>query len=133
MHDDGNTSQGGSLQMRMMQTIPNGNSSVQARERVGKRGSDAGQRGDDDPDAVYKILNDPVSFLVQVEKEEKVMNPQRFSYSAGALLVISLAFSIPPRIAAQPERRQPERRQPTPNDTLKSPEVLPDRKVTFRI
>jgi enterochelin esterase family protein len=28
---------------------------------------------------------------------------------------------------------QPPRRQPTPNDTLKSPEVLSDNKVTFRI
>jgi enterochelin esterase-like enzyme len=28
---------------------------------------------------------------------------------------------------------QPPRRQPTPNDTLKSPEVLPDHRVTFRI
>jgi enterochelin esterase family protein len=27
----------------------------------------------------------------------------------------------------------PQQRQPTPNDTLKSPEVSPDRKVTFRI
>jgi enterochelin esterase-like enzyme len=28
---------------------------------------------------------------------------------------------------------QPPRREPTPNDTLKSPEVLPDRRVVFRI
>ncbi len=28
---------------------------------------------------------------------------------------------------------QPPRREPTPNDTLKSPEVLPDNRVTFRI
>jgi enterochelin esterase-like enzyme len=28
---------------------------------------------------------------------------------------------------------QPPRRQPTPNDTLKSPEILPDRRVVFRI
>ena len=28
---------------------------------------------------------------------------------------------------------QPPRRQPTPNDALKSPEVLSDRRVTFRI
>ena len=32
------------------------------------------------------------------------------------------------RIAAQPQQRPP-----TPNDTLKSAEVAPDRKVTFRI
>src|SRR3954462_5938208 len=28
---------------------------------------------------------------------------------------------------------QPPRREPTPNDTLKSPEVAPDHRVTFRI
>ena len=28
---------------------------------------------------------------------------------------------------------QPPRREPTPNDTLKSPEVMPDHRVTFRI
>ncbi len=32
-----------------------------------------------------------------------------------------------------PAEAQPQRRQPTPNDTLKSPEIQSDRKVTFRI
>ena len=32
-------------------------------------------------------------------------------------------------LCAQPRQQRP----PTPNDTLKSPEVLSDRKVTFRI
>jgi enterochelin esterase-like enzyme len=35
--------------------------------------------------------------------------------------------------AAPPAPAQPPRREPTPNDTLVSPEVLSDRKVTFRI
>ena len=34
---------------------------------------------------------------------------------------------------AAPVQAQPPRRQPTPNDTLRSPEVGPDHKVTFRI
>jgi enterochelin esterase-like enzyme len=46
-------------------------------------------------------------------------------------LVLALAALFPvswPRASAQQARRQP-----TPNDTLKSTEVAPDRKVTFRI
>jgi enterochelin esterase family protein len=35
--------------------------------------------------------------------------------------------------APQPAAAQPPRREPTPNDRLVSPEVHPDRKVTFRI
>ena len=34
---------------------------------------------------------------------------------------------------AAPVQAQPPRRQPTPNDTLRSPEVGPDHRVTFRI
>ena len=41
--------------------------------------------------------------------------------------IFLLALSLTP-LAAQPPRREP-----TPNDTLKSPEILPDRKVVFRI
>lgn len=46
-----------------------------------------------------------------------------------ALSLAVLATAVPPRAAAQ----QRARRQPTPNDNLKSAEVAPDRKVTFRI
>ncbi|MBI1786902.1 MAG: esterase [Acidobacteria bacterium] len=49
----------------------------------------------------------------------------RLGISAGLLL---LAVAAPPRASAQPPRREP-----TPNDTLVSPEVLSDRRVTFRI
>src|SRR6516164_6857410 len=47
----------------------------------------------------------------------------------GAVLgVLLLASAVMP-----PANAQPPRREPTPNDTLVSPEVLSDRKVTFRI
>jgi enterochelin esterase family protein len=51
----------------------------------------------------------------------------------------ALAFGFAPfllmlaMVAAPPARAQAPRRAPTPNDTLKSTEVAPDRKVTFRI
>ncbi len=51
----------------------------------------------------------------------------------------NLAEIAPMLFAAAPAQAQGARgparaqRQPTPNDTLKSPEVLPDRRVTFRI
>jgi enterochelin esterase family protein len=45
--------------------------------------------------------------------------------AAGALFLVS---AVCPRAAAQMPRREP-----TPNDTLISPEVLPDHRVTFRI
>jgi enterochelin esterase-like enzyme len=51
------------------------------------------------------------------------------SFRSGAVLaLLALASLAPPRAEAQPPRRQP-----TPNDTLKSTEVAPDHKVTFRI
>ncbi len=46
---------------------------------------------------------------------------------------LALALLALVSVAAQPSRAQPPRRQPTPNDTLKSTEVAPDHKVTFRI
>lgn len=45
-----------------------------------------------------------------------------------ALLALAAVAVAPPRATAQPPRRRP-----TPNDTLKSTEVAPDKKVTFRI
>ena len=45
-----------------------------------------------------------------------------------ALLLAVLGSAAPPRASAQRPQRKP-----TPNDTLKSTEVAPDRKVTFRI
>ena len=44
-----------------------------------------------------------------------------------SLALFALAALAPLRASAQPQRR------PTPNDTLKSTEVAPDHKVTFRI
>jgi enterochelin esterase family protein len=52
-------------------------------------------------------------------------NPTPFRVALG-LFVIGAA--VDHRAAAQPPRREP-----TPNDTLVSPEVHPDRRVTFRI
>ncbi|MBZ5607874.1 MAG: esterase [Acidobacteriia bacterium] len=46
--------------------------------------------------------------------------------SAAGLIALASILSLP--AAAQRQARTP-----TPNDTLKSPEVLPDRQVTFRI
>ena len=43
-----------------------------------------------------------------------------------------LASLATPGVAAQAPQPQ-QRRPPTPNDTLKSTEVAPDHKVTFRI
>jgi len=56
------------------------------------------------------------------------MAQQRSSCLAVALVLLFLASGVSPWAAAQMPRREP-----TPNDTLKSPEVLPDHRVTFRI
>ena len=48
---------------------------------------------------------------------------------AQSALGVALALLTPRRVASA----QPPQRQPTPNDTLKSTEVAPDHKVTFRI
>ena len=56
-----------------------------------------------------------------VKKEARALVPKQ-----------SIAELKPPaRQQAAPARAEP--RQPTPNDTLQSPEVLPDKRVTFRI
>src|SRR5256886_17464620 len=46
------------------------------------------------------------------------------------ILMAGLLFAVTASTAAAQGRLQ---RQPTPNDTLKSPEVLPDHRVVFRI
>ncbi len=51
-----------------------------------------------------------------------------YSHFPAALAFLLLALSAFNTVSAQVPRREP-----TPNDTLKSPEVLPDRHVTFRI
>lgn len=51
---------------------------------------------------------------------------QNCLWLAGLLLLISAIFSA---ASAQ----SPQQRQPTPNDTLKSPEVLSDGRIVFRI
>ena len=51
------------------------------------------------------------------------------SFRFGAIFgLLALALSASP-----PAEAQPARRQPTPNDSLKSTEISPDHKVTFRI
>jgi len=46
-----------------------------------------------------------------------------------AWIVVAVVIGL----AAQQAAAQPPQRQPTPNDTLVSPEVSPDHKITFRI
>jgi len=53
---------------------------------------------------------------------------RRRSGSGAILGLLWLVSIMPPQASAQLPRRQP-----TPNDTLISPQVLPDRRVTFRI
>jgi enterochelin esterase family protein len=55
------------------------------------------------------------------------------SLSHKTALGVSLAFLVLASSGTPRASAQPPRRQPTPNDTLKSTEVAPDRKVTFRI
>ena len=47
---------------------------------------------------------------------------------SGAFVLLGMAC-----LSTSPASAQGPRRQPTPNDTLKSTEVAPDHKVTFRI
>jgi enterochelin esterase-like enzyme len=56
------------------------------------------------------------------------MVSKRSSRLVATLALLALAALAPPRASAQFPPRQP-----TPNDTLKSTEVAPDKKVTFRI
>lgn len=53
------------------------------------------------------------------------MHRHQLSTVAGIFLLVCSAFST--------QFAQPAQRQPTPNDTLKSPEVLSDGRVVFRI
>ncbi len=56
------------------------------------------------------------------------MVPKSKPHLAVTFAVLGLAVLVPPMVSAQfPQRR------PTPNDTLQSHEVMPDKKVTFRI
>jgi len=56
------------------------------------------------------------------------MARQRIVRLGVVIGLLVLGSTVSPRAAAQPPRRQP-----TPNDTLISPEVLSDHRVTFRI
>jgi enterochelin esterase-like enzyme len=62
------------------------------------------------------------------EKRRYSMIQQRILRLGTAAALFLLAAAISPRASAQFPPRQP-----TPNDTLKSPEVMPDHRVTFRI
>src|SRR5689334_14376907 len=53
---------------------------------------------------------------------------RQLTWRRGILLGILLLASC-----HTPAGAQPPRREPTPNDTLVSPEISPDRKVTFRV
>src|SRR6266849_2765265 len=64
----------------------------------------------------------------QVLKGRYSMTHHRIPQLGVAAALFILAAAISPRAMAQFPPRQP-----TPNDTLKSPEVLPDHRVTFRI
>src|SRR5947209_7856406 len=56
------------------------------------------------------------------------MTRQTTSRLGAVLGVLLVASAVSPRAGAQAPRRGP-----TPNDTLVSPEILSDRKVTFRV
>src|SRR5919202_1569789 len=58
---------------------------------------------------------------------EVSMVPKRRSPLIASFALLALAVVAPPSSAQPPPRRA------TPNDTLKSTEVAPDKKVTFRI
>jgi enterochelin esterase family protein len=53
--------------------------------------------------------------------------------SQNLRFVAIVALLLLAGVASPSTQAQPPRREPTPNDTLKSPEVAPDHKVTFRI
>src|SRR5437764_268191 len=56
------------------------------------------------------------------------------SKEGGSMIQQRIAkFSIAATLVVMASVAQPPRREPTPNDTLKSPEILPDNRVTFRI
>ncbi|HYK88701.1 MAG TPA: hypothetical protein VE398_08020 [Acidobacteriota bacterium] len=56
------------------------------------------------------------------------MTRERGPRTAAAVALLALALVVSPAVTAQMPRREP-----TPNDTLKSPEILSDHRVTFRI
>src|SRR5689334_14645971 len=58
---------------------------------------------------------------------EVSMVPKRRSPLSASFALLALAVVAPPSLAQLPPRRA------TPNDTLKSTEVAPDKEVTFRI
>jgi len=58
----------------------------------------------------------------------KQLKTFRLALVAGLIWAAAPAPSVSAQAQAQAQRREP-----TPNDTLKSPEVLPDNRVTFRI
>jgi enterochelin esterase family protein len=57
-----------------------------------------------------------------------MISSSRSRFGIAVALLLAVSAVAPPRASAQPPRRQP-----TPNDALKSTEVAPDGKVTFRI
>jgi 1,4-alpha-glucan branching enzyme len=56
------------------------------------------------------------------------MSLSRLLRPTGVLILLALALAQAPHTVTQTPPRQP-----TPNGTLVSPEILPDRRVTFRI
>jgi enterochelin esterase family protein len=70
----------------------------------------------------------PSSFLHSFHIKRYSMTHHRIPQLGVAAALFILAAAVSPRAMAQFPPRQP-----TPNDTLKSPEVLPDHRVTFRI
>jgi enterochelin esterase family protein len=60
------------------------------------------------------------------------MTPRSHGTSCLSLSIISICACYFPLLGADAPAGSP-RREPTPNDTLKSPEVLNDNRVTFRI
>src|SRR5215831_14833438 len=74
----------------------------------------------------------PGSRIPACPREGGVAMRRRAAWAFGSLVGLLLAawLAVVPPVQAQPPRPTRPR---TPNDTLKSPEVAPDHKVTFRI
>jgi len=65
--------------------------------------------------------------MTSTRSGEKLM--RQHSNSRFAIGLVTVALALSPAAVAQGRAN----REPTPNDTLKSPEVLPDHRVVFRI
>src|SRR3954454_24973831 len=76
-----------------------------------------------------------MALVARVVHRPNTSNLRRNTMISSKLSRYGIALVLMVIVSAMPSRALAQRaqRQPTPNDTLKSTEVAPDRKVTFRI